>query len=522
MKKKLTVLVLLAAAAVGAWQVFGGGDADLADAGDSGQRTALYRSCVVEVIGRDDAGEGIWHGLGIVVAPDEIAAPYHGLERCASIMVQPLCCDAIEVGAIVGGGLEAEALILRAPLGSINAKFAITPALRRTDPLAEGARIWGGSRPIRIGEGGVTEGFMVAAFSPEPSQRVQYAGRGAQIAAPWQLQLMGLGAPVFDEADQLAGMVTGWGGYEVSLAVPVERLSAAPRFEPMPVAQYAARPLDVAEEAARARELGSELRQQKQFAAAIEPLRQAVQLDPSDWEAWYLLGVCLDLQPEGAAAEGEAPESARALAESVAIEPQWAEGLYSLGLTLHRMGEDRAARHYYQRAAEQAPQNPDILNNLGGSLANAGDFAAAIEWLQRAVEVAPDREQFQDNLASTQRNLERVKAGLAQAGRAADADAMIKRAQRQWQIGETRAAFDTLREAEDAAADAGSFVLARAARLLYLIDLGKYDQAQRLAEQTQEELEGHPMAGDVVRFVTGQIALAKGDLSSLLEAGGGN
>src|SRR5690606_29551489 len=38
MKKKLAiVLVLLAAAAVGAWQVFGGGDAELADAGDSGQ-----------------------------------------------------------------------------------------------------------------------------------------------------------------------------------------------------------------------------------------------------------------------------------------------------------------------------------------------------------------------------------------------------------------------------------------------------------------------------------------------------
>jgi len=88
------------------------------------------------------------------------------------------------------------------------------------------------------------------------------------------------------------------------------------------------------------------------FAEALEPLRQAVQLDPNSFEAWHNLGVSyFRLQRYG---EARAP-----LEKAAALRPEFYGSVVLLGATLYMLGEDDAALPVLEHAHRLNPNDTE-------------------------------------------------------------------------------------------------------------------------------------------------------------------
>lgn len=85
------------------------------------------------------------------------------------------------------------------------------------------------------------------------------------------------------------------------------------------------------------------------YRDAIPAFRRAVEIDATDAEDWFMLGVALRL-------EREAAEAQRCLERSRALGGERAETLYELGLALENQGDRAAARAVLQRALAADPR----------------------------------------------------------------------------------------------------------------------------------------------------------------------
>jgi tetratricopeptide (TPR) repeat protein len=96
------------------------------------------------------------------------------------------------------------------------------------------------------------------------------------------------------------------------------------------------------------------------YSEALEPLRQAVKLDPSSFEAWHNLGVTyFRLQRYGEAREP--------LGKAVALRPEYFGSVVLLGATLYMLGDDDAALPVLERAHRLNPadaQTAAVLEKL--------------------------------------------------------------------------------------------------------------------------------------------------------------
>jgi len=96
------------------------------------------------------------------------------------------------------------------------------------------------------------------------------------------------------------------------------------------------------------------------YSEALDPLRLAVKLDPSSFEAWHNLGVTyFRLQRYG---EARAP-----LEKAVALRPEFYGSVVLLGATLYMLGDDDAALPVLERAHRLNPadaQTAAVLEKL--------------------------------------------------------------------------------------------------------------------------------------------------------------
>jgi Flp pilus assembly protein TadD len=93
---------------------------------------------------------------------------------------------------------------------------------------------------------------------------------------------------------------------------------------------------------------------------ALEPLRRAVQLDPTSFEAWHNLGVTLFRLNRYN--EARAP-----LEKAVALRPEYYGSVVLLGATLYMLGDDEAALPVLEHAHRLNPndaQTAEILERL--------------------------------------------------------------------------------------------------------------------------------------------------------------
>jgi tetratricopeptide (TPR) repeat protein len=93
------------------------------------------------------------------------------------------------------------------------------------------------------------------------------------------------------------------------------------------------------------------------FTDAIEPLRQAVKLDPESFEAWNSLGLSLFWLKRY-------QEALPALRKAADLNPQFFSTLTMLASTLHALGDDAAALPVLERAHNLNPDDARVASGL--------------------------------------------------------------------------------------------------------------------------------------------------------------
>ena len=130
---------------------------------------------------------------------------------------------------------------------------------------------------------------------------------------------------------------------------------------------------------------------------AAQCYRQAARLQPSEFRWRYFLGVSLD--------ERDPAQAAGALAEAVALDPDYAPAHLFYGVALRRLGRMNEAREHLRRAAELDPRNPLAELELGQIALTGRRFDAAREHLTRALDRNPRQSEAHAAMAQVCRAL---------------------------------------------------------------------------------------------------------------------
>ena len=128
-------------------------------------------------------------------------------------------------------------------------------------------------------------------------------------------------------------------------------------------------------------------------AAAVEALREAIQLDEHHLFAHVELSRLL-------IAEGQFAEAEIALAEAVRIQPDDPQLVLTLGACQLRQGLAERAARTFERALAGAPDDPLILNNLAWTYAEEGlRLSYALNLSMRAVKLDAESPVYLDTYA---------------------------------------------------------------------------------------------------------------------------
>ncbi len=131
-------------------------------------------------------------------------------------------------------------------------------------------------------------------------------------------------------------------------------------------------------------ELGRAYLSEGNFEAAIESLRQAAELDRTNWAAWTFLGLAL-------AERGAAEEAEKAFNTALRYAPERAEPHSNYAMFLFGQGRiDEAVAHYELALEDLTYRKPTlIMSNLGFALLTAGDHGRAVTVLEEALQRSP-------------------------------------------------------------------------------------------------------------------------------------
>lgn len=165
--------------------------------------------------------------------------------------------------------------------------------------------------------------------------------------------------------------------------------------------------------------LGMIYGQRGHYAAAVEPLARAAELDPESFEIQHNLGLTLFRL-------GRHNEARSPLERAVELRPDYFGSSALLGATLYVLKEDTRAYKVLDHAHQLNPQDPDtsqLLFNLSTILARknlaAQDYDRALPYLERAAELRPQEAETHRQLAQIYERLGRTRKA-AQERRAAD------------------------------------------------------------------------------------------------------
>ena len=112
-------------------------------------------------------------------------------------------------------------------------------------------------------------------------------------------------------------------------------------------------------------------------AEAIEPLREAALLEPSDSIIQHDLGLaCLE--------DGRVPDAIAALQQAVAGNPRYTDAYFRLGIALEKLGDMRGAIVAYDRATELLPSLSEAWFRAGDLVYTLGHRDEAIGCFRRA------------------------------------------------------------------------------------------------------------------------------------------
>jgi type IV pilus assembly protein PilF len=155
-------------------------------------------------------------------------------------------------------------------------------------------------------------------------------------------------------------------------------------------------------------ELGRAYLSEGSLESAVRTLREATELDRTNWVAWNFLGLAL-------AEKGKAEEAEDAFRRAVRFAPERAESHLNYGLFLFSQDRvDEAIAQYELALEDLAYRKPSfVLNNLGFALMSKGEWGRAQQVLQEAVIRAPNLCQARFNLGLAQQGGGEVKKAIS-------------------------------------------------------------------------------------------------------------
>jgi tetratricopeptide (TPR) repeat protein len=251
--------------------------------------------------------------------------------------------------------------------------------------------------------------------------------------------------------------------------------------------------------------------QKGQFDEARALYAQVLALDPRNFDALQLSGLCALQAGDNATAlqflDGALAlrqdvasvfnhrgvvlrrlgEGERALADFsrvAALDPRAANAFYNRANTLRDLGRLGEALGDYRRAAGLAPRRADILNNLGGCLKELNLHAEALACYDRLLALNPDHAEAHSNRGLVLQNLGRFEDALASADRAIAINPSFVDARRE--RGAALLALGRLEDALEALDKALSLdprhAAAHATRGMALMEMGRPEEATRSFE----------------------------------------
>ncbi len=134
---------------------------------------------------------------------------------------------------------------------------------------------------------------------------------------------------------------------------------------------------------------------------ALEPMRKAAMLLPTDVESHYNLGVIL--QELGRLDEAEA-----VYRRALQINPGYVDAYLNLGVTLNKLGRLDEAEQNLRHALQFRPDSAEAHSNLGATLQAQGRLDEAEPSYRRALQLQPDNAMVHNNLGITLQELERL------------------------------------------------------------------------------------------------------------------
>lgn len=150
-----------------------------------------------------------------------------------------------------------------------------------------------------------------------------------------------------------------------------------------PSSQQRAPMADAGRAAIRHLERGAQRLEDGNVAAAVNTLRKAIRLDPSNALAHRDLGLAL-------LRSGRLPEAIASFRQAITLRPDLATAFHHLAVALERLGQSREAIGAYQKAAELDPRDAIACSRVAELIMqHGGDRNVAAAWFRRAVVAAP-------------------------------------------------------------------------------------------------------------------------------------
>ena len=137
---------------------------------------------------------------------------------------------------------------------------------------------------------------------------------------------------------------------------------------------------------------GRLLRDSGNYAEALVFLERAAIQSPDNVDMLTDLGICLIGLSDYERAED-------VLSRSLELDPSDWQANYNLGLSYHYRGQRENALKYYRQAAKNDNAGREVFNNLGICLYELKDYQSAVEAYGRALKLAPEYSEAWNNLA---------------------------------------------------------------------------------------------------------------------------
>ena len=131
----------------------------------------------------------------------------------------------------------------------------------------------------------------------------------------------------------------------------------------------------------------------KQYDAAINSYKRALEIKPDDADAYNHMGIAqMD--------NGNLEAAIHSYKQALNIKPDFALAYNNMGIALKNKGDLEAAIHSYKQALNIKPNYAKACRNLGNALKDKGDLEAAIDSYKQAVTLKPDDAEAYFNLGT--------------------------------------------------------------------------------------------------------------------------